>query len=335
MELIAAVNETKADEVLQLLKSKEPIAKRQALTSLRDIQNTVKSRQKRNRTYALTTQALERQYSQWHHSARHQLTQLAIHVADLNHQVARLRQQRGEIEQRLSGYERELQGIRAYAQQRRTKKTKREKQYNHFYFVPILSNQYHKKYIRAHDKNASAEEQVVQIRESIEACQEAVRQAAHQLIKKQQEHDAHLERREAFHGQVAEADQCLNYLRQGQRFWDHFDEYQAALVIESCDRLIERFRSNSGDIYANGSPRRRSSSTHYQQEQERDWTVIFHTVCKEYGEREAFGAEKWDSVEVDFDCARCRQSLVGWPTPDKVHTYDLLCAACYQETRTR
>ncbi|KAG2217643.1 hypothetical protein INT45_004219 [Circinella minor] len=335
MELIAAVNETKAEEVFRLLKSKEPIAKRQALTSLRDIQNTVKSRQKRNRTYALTVQALEHQYTQWQRSARQQLAHLDTHVAGLNHQVTRLRQQRGETEQRLSGYERELQGIRTYAQQRRTKKTKREKQYNHFYFVPILSNQYHKKYIRAHDKNASAEEQVVQIRESIESCQEAVRQAANQLIKKQQEHDAQLEQREAVHSQVAEADKCLNYLHQGQQFWDHFDEYQATVLIESCDRLIERFRSNSGDTYANGFPRRQSSSTPCrQQEEERDWAVVFRTVCKEYAEREAYGAEKWDSVEVDFDCARCRQSLIGWPTPDKVHTSDLLCAACYQETRT-
>ncbi|KAI9263102.1 hypothetical protein BDA99DRAFT_427193, partial [Phascolomyces articulosus] len=255
----------------------------------------------------------------------------------LNHQVARLRQQRGETEQRLSGFERELQGTRAYAQQRRTKKTKREKQYNHFYFVPVLSNQYHKKYVRAHDKNAVAEEQVVQIRESIESCQEAVRQAANQLMKKQQEHDAQLEQRQAVHGQVAEADQCLNYLHQGQQFWDHFEQYQAALVIESCDRLIERFRSNSGDNYNGGGfpSRRRSSSTpHQQEEEERDWTVIFRTVCKEYGEREAFGAEKWDHIEVDFECARCRQSMVGWPTPDKVHTSDLLCASCYQETRT-
>ncbi|KAI9477160.1 hypothetical protein BDB00DRAFT_734056, partial [Zychaea mexicana] len=257
----------------------------------------------------------------------------------LNHQVARLRQQRSESEQRLAGFERQLQGIRDYAQQRRTKKTKREKQYNHFYFVPVLSNQYHKKYVRAHDKNALAEEQVVQIREQIEACQEAVRQAAHQLGRKQQEHDAQMEQRHAVHGQVAEADQCLNYLHQGQQFWDHFEQYQAAVVLESCDRLIERFRSNSGDQIQQPllfSRRRSSSSTAASphREEERDWTVIFRTVCKEYGEREAFGAEKWDHVEVDFDCARCKQSLVGWPTPDKVHTSDLLCAVCYQETRT-
>ncbi|KAI8147882.1 hypothetical protein BJV82DRAFT_593759 [Fennellomyces sp. T-0311] len=329
MEPGAAVNKNKADEVLRLLSSNEPTARRQALHALKDIQQNVRARQKRIRTYALTVHALERQYALWQQSARTQLGQLDTTVADLNHQVARLRQQRSETEQRLTKFERELQGIREYAQQRRTKKTKREKQYNHFYFVPVLSSQYHKKYVRAHDKNALAEEQVVQLRQSIEECQQAVRQAANLLSRKQQEHDSQLEQRQAVHHQVAEADQCLNYLHQGQQFWDHFDQYQAAVLIDSCDRLIERFRSNSGDqqLFA----RRRSTVL---QDGDRDYTVIFKSICSEYGEREAYGAQKWDNVEVDFDCARCRQSLVGWPTPDKVHASDLLCAACYQETRT-
>ncbi|KAJ8651443.1 hypothetical protein O0I10_013008 [Lichtheimia ornata] len=322
------INGEKADEVLRYASSNDAVTRRQALHSLRDLQQAVKARQKRIRIFNLTVQALDQQYARWQYSARQQLTHLDTMVADLNHQVAKLRQQRSENEEQLKVFERQLQGIREYAQRRRTKKTKREKQYNHFYFIPVVSKSFQQKYVRAQDKNAAAEQEVVQIRESIEAIQAAVRQAGNLLGRKQQEHDAQMEQRRAVHVQVAAADKCLAYLHEGQHFWNHFDQNQAEVVIEACSQLMQTFRSTSEPQLFR---RRSSTSTDPQQ---RDWRVVFKSACIEYGEREAYGATKWDNVEVEFDCARCQQSLVGWPTPDKVHTADLLCAVCYQDMRT-
>ncbi|KAI7875001.1 hypothetical protein K492DRAFT_173874 [Lichtheimia hyalospora FSU 10163] len=322
------INGEKAGEVLRYASSNDAVIRRQAIHFIRDIQHTVKARQKRIRIFNLTVQALDQQYARWQYSARQQLTHLDTMVADLNHQVAKLRQQRTENEEQLKVFERQLQGIREYAQRRRTKKTKREKQYNHFYFIPVVSKSFQQKYVRAQDKNAAAEQEVVQIRESIEAIQAAVRQAGNLLGRKQQEHDAQMEQRHAVHVQVAAADKCLAYLHEGQHFWNHFDQNQAEVVIEACNQLMQTFRSTSEPQLF----RRRSSTSTDQQQ--RDWRVVFKSACIEYGEKEAYAATKWDNVEVEFDCARCQQSLVGWPTPDKVHTADLLCAVCYQDMRT-
>lgn len=320
------INKAKADEVLRLLSSNDQHSRRMAQQMLRDIQQNAKARRKRIKVFQLTVQALDRQYAERQFTARQQLSELDTLVADLNHQVARLRQQRSEFDQQVAALERQLQSIREYVQQRRTKKTKREKQYNHFYFVPIVSKRYHKKYIRARDKNADAEQQLLQLRESIDEAQAVARQAAGLLTRKQQEHDAKMEERQAVHDQVAEADRCLAYLHEGQKFWDHFDEYQVEMVLQACSHIIDMSRSEP-QLFLQKKRRNDDQGG-------RDWKVLFQTACHEYGEREAHGLQKWDRVEVEFECARCRQSLVGWPIPDKVHTADLLCAVCYQDTRT-
>lgn len=330
------ININRAEEVLRLLSSNDVVARRQASQMLKDIQHVVKTRQKRIRLYTSTVQALEHQYARWQVAARQQLAQLDIDVADLNHQIVRIKQQRSNKEQELAGFEQHLQSIRDYAQQRHEKKAKRERQYNQYYNIPIINKQYQKKYVRAHDKNAKAEQELVQIREAMDECQEAARQSANLVVRKQQEYDAKIEQREAVQQQIAEADKCLAYLRQGQQFWMHFDQNQAELVIEASNRLIDMAKSNNGNSSSNDlfNKRRRSSTQLQQQDQRRDWTVTFRSVCYEYGEKEKYGSEKWDHVEVEFECARCRQSLVGWPTPDKVRQLDLLCAPCYQDTRT-
>lgn len=328
------ININRAEEVLRLLSSNDVVARRHASQMLKEMQQTVKARQKRIRLYISTVQALEHQYAQWQVAARQQLAQLDIDIADLNHQIVRIKQQRSNKEQELAGIEQHLQSVRDYAQQRHDKKTKRERQYNQYYNIPIINKQYQKKYVRAHDKNARAEQELVQIREAMDECQEAARQSASLAVRKQQEYDAKIEQRDAVQQQIAEADKCLAYLRQGQQFWTHFDQYQADLLTEASNRLIEISKSTNGSNDLFSKRRRSSTQLQPQDQQQRDWTVTFRSVCYEYGEKEKYGSEKWDQVEVEFECARCRQSLVGWPTPDKVRQLDLLCVPCYQETRT-
>ncbi|KAI9311380.1 hypothetical protein BX666DRAFT_1997846 [Dichotomocladium elegans] len=267
--------------------------------------------------------ALDRQYSMRQSVARSKLVQSETIVADLRFQIAQLNQQRNDEEQTLAILEENLQAMRAYAQQRYTKKAKREKQYNQYYFVPLLKGQYQKKYMRARDKNANAEEQVAQVRADIETIQSSIRQTATQMDQKQKELDTHISHGQDTSDQIAVLDGCMDRLHEGQQFWARFNQYQAQLLLEACDHLL-----------AGQQQQQQQHRLSNPQTEERDWTVVFRSVCKEYEEREAQAIALYDQYEVEFECARCRRSIVGCPTPDKVHTSDLLCVSCYQETRT-
>ncbi|ORY90415.1 hypothetical protein BCR43DRAFT_412884, partial [Syncephalastrum racemosum] len=222
-------------------------------------------------------------------------------VADLEHQMARLRQQRSEAEDRLTGFDKQLEQLRAYAAARRDKKSKRERQYNQFYHVPVLAGQYRKKYSRAQAKNAHAEQQVAQLRAEVDAIQNDARSSVTRVRQLTDAVEDVRQQQAALAERVDRGERCLAFLKQGLEFWATFDRNQAGPLLDSLDGRQP---------------------------------VLMQKLAAEYANREAYAAQHWDHVDVEFTCAKCRQTQVGWPTPDKVRTADLLCAECYQQART-
>lgn len=285
----------KAEEALS---APDSATRRQAL---KEMQHLIQERQKRIRVYGQTVSALEQQYRPWLAEARQRQTQLDTQAADLEHQMARLRQQRIEAEDRLSGFDRQLEQLRAYAAARRDKKSKRERQYNQFYHVPVLAGQYRKKYSRAQAKNAHAEQQVAQLRAEMEDIQHSARSSVTQVKQLADAVEDAKEQQAALADRIDRGERCLAFLRQGLDFWATFDRNQAGPLFDALDGRQP---------------------------------VLMQKLAAEYANREAYAAQHWDRVDVEFTCAKCMQTQVGWPTPDKVRTADLLCAECYQHART-
>ncbi|KAI8373077.1 uncharacterized protein BYT42DRAFT_476025, partial [Radiomyces spectabilis] len=181
--------------------------------------------------------------------------------------------------------------LRDYAQARRTKKTKREQQYNHFYFIPVLSTQYKQKYIRARDKNAMAEQRLSDIRSEQERCRELLRETAKELTKQQQDREQAQQQWQTLEQEITKASKLVQFLKEGQTFWSQFDGHQSNLVLESGRYLIRALQEHKVAEDADF----------------RHWIATFKMACMEYGEGEQYGDRKWDTgqMEVEYDCSRC------------------------------
>ncbi|KAI7867776.1 hypothetical protein BDF14DRAFT_1798941 [Spinellus fusiger] len=294
-----------------------------ALDLLQDMQQDIKIRLKRIPLYASVADTLSHHYQLKCHRTHQQLAGLDITLTSTTHALAVLHQSRSESEHRLAEYENILDEARQSAEQRRTKKSKREQQYNHFYFVPVVSRQLEKKYKRALDKNALAEEQVCQIRQGMEVCQVALRDATQQKTLYQKELENAKSQREEIEQQLQAAEERRQHLEKGKQFWTEFEVCQARIVSE-CLQQIQRIVEQ------------KSKSQNTTGLKERDeWCRVFRMACDKYEACEISGEEQWgDGLVVEFECARCKTAQQGSPLPDKIRSSDLLCRTCYDEIRT-
>ncbi|KAG0174089.1 hypothetical protein DFQ28_009739 [Apophysomyces sp. BC1034] len=303
-----------AETFAELVQSKSNSEARQCLKA---IQQAIKVQQKETRVFCQTVDALAPQLHRRIYARQQIRTRLDTFVAGVHHEILQLQEQRQQTEHELSQQEGLLQDIRDYAQQRRTKKSKRERQYNHFYFIPIVSKQYKKKYIRARDKNAKAEEEVSALRETIERCREKMREASKTVREYQQEHQKASDHREEIQTELSELETTRNYLSQGRYYWTDDVDKAASIVLKLLQPLM-------------ADPVKQSKK---QQLDALPDTNLFQRACAVYHQRLMHGREHWTPVELEFDCARCLETCKGWPMPNKVRTDELLCQPCYDETR--
>ncbi|KAI9012630.1 hypothetical protein CLU79DRAFT_769409, partial [Phycomyces nitens] len=274
--------------------------------------------------YDITADCLDRHYKAKIYAARQDLTGLEVSLAGLTHALAILQQTRRVSEREMAEHEQVLDQARNYAQQRQNKKSKREQQYNHFYFVPLVSRQFENKYKRASDKNAFAEDQVCKIRSAIEECQATIRDTAKEQKLRQSEFEQDTRKRDIIEQDIRESEDMLGHLTKGRQFWAEFDTCQAHILIECTKQMTALF----------GQSEKKSKSPKLQQERD-EWIRVFRLACLNYGECERQGEERWGTgLKAEFVCARCNVLKLEWPMPDKVRTNDLLCAECYEDTRT-
>ncbi|KAI8384865.1 uncharacterized protein BYT42DRAFT_483189, partial [Radiomyces spectabilis] len=229
----------------------------------------------------------------------------------LEEKIQALSRERSTFDSTLAELEDALQAKRDYANQRRLKKSKREKQYHHFYSIPMIASRYEKKYIRARDKNAQAEDQLCDIRKAIDQLHVSTREMDSLQHRQQLQIDTVTEQRQTFTSEMSIAEERLQFMKEGQAFWNHTATHQGFKLLQACERLKV---SSIADIHEQNS------------------LASFQMTCVEYDESVAYGESRWDPrhLEMEFSCTQCSSWQNGWPMVDPAHTNALLCQSCVE-----
>ncbi|CAO3700727.1 unnamed protein product [Rhizopus stolonifer] len=312
-------------ELIILLASKKQNAFKSMMSILREIEEQTEIRRKRNMKFYQVSSIVEGIYNKEIYTNRQLSSRATGEIKFLENDVYQLNNQRETLKQELELHEQELNESRQYAEQRRDKKAKREKQYHSFYNVPIVAAQYKKKYVRARDKNSDAEEQMSNIRATVDSAQKAISETLKSITESQKKIESLTLQKNEAEDKSNEVEDMITELRDGQRFWSSFDKNQLPTAIKATQDFIEAIqkyaRKNTGGF---------TQIVHY----ESDFVKIFRLALSEYAEAENYAESRWDKIQVTFDCAKCNCTQVGWPNLDKVRTTDLLCDTCYKEAHT-
>ncbi|ORZ07579.1 hypothetical protein BCR42DRAFT_425794 [Absidia repens] len=219
-------------------------------------------------------------------------------------------------EQQLSHMEKQLHHLRNYAAQRLEKKAMREKQYHEVYHMPVINTQYKKKYMRARDKNDMAEQQLSELHHAMDLVKDRLKHHQQQWTQGLDHQQSLTEQRQKLSSQLDHQQQLMAKLKQAQSFWCQFDTYH----IQPCLELLQQWR------YTND---------HTGSDEDDQWTRL-RLISVDYEETQLYGQQHWGhaSWDVAFECTHCHATCESWPYLDKVRITQLLCASCYQDTRT-
>ncbi|KAI8579846.1 hypothetical protein K450DRAFT_240604 [Umbelopsis ramanniana AG] len=292
---------------------------RLCLRALRDTHQSVLTRQKTCRIFSLVYNTVKVDQNKILYAQTQLLRRIRTEHAELNQRIETLQNSRTHIELELNLMEDHMNSARDHAQQRRDKRNKREHQYNQAYFVPLVSNYWQKKYLRARDKNATAEQMVCEMRDRIEQCREELREIGRELGKIQKlaaDLDQQKGEAEATTATVQEFHQKLS---QANIFWSRFAGGTCQDLITTITDLVSLLE------------RPRDTRAYYNDVQAA--LQNFVNMNNDYHAEEGFGQDNFGTIELDYTCSRCSQSQHGWPCVDKVRNQDLLCPTCYKETR--
>jgi hypothetical protein len=292
---------------------------RLCLRALRDTHQAVLTRQKMCRIFSLVYNTVKVDQNKTLYTQTQLLRRIRTEHAELKQRIETLQNSRTHIDLELNLMEDHMNSARDHAQQRRDKRNKREHQYNQAYFVPFVSNYWQKKYLRARDKNATAEQMVCEMRDRIEQCREELREIGRELGKIQivaADLDQQKEQAEATTATVQEFNQRLS---QANIFWSRFAGGTCQELITSITNMVALLE------------RPRDTRAYYNDVQAA--LQNFVNINNDYHAEDGFGQDKFGTIELDYTCSRCSQSQHGWPCVDKVRNQDLLCPTCYKETR--
>lgn len=292
---------------------------RLCLRALRDTHQAVLTRQKMCRIFSLVYNTVKVDQNKTLYTQTQLLRRIRTEHAELKQRIETLQNSRTHIDLELNLMEDHMNSARDHAQQRRDKRNKREHQYNQAYFVPLVSNYWQKKYLRARDKNATAEQMVCEMRDRIEQCREELREIGRELGKIQivaADLDQQKEQAEATTATVQEFNQRLS---QANIFWSRFAGGTCQDLISSITNMVALLE------------RPRDTRAYYNDVQAA--LQNFVNINNDYHAEDGFGQDKFGTIELDYTCSRCSQSQHGWPCVDKVRNQDLLCPICYKETR--
>ncbi|KAL0136064.1 hypothetical protein V8B55DRAFT_1552657 [Mucor lusitanicus] len=278
----------------------------------------VQHRRKMIHDYLTTVDIISQQYNR----RKNSLEQLIHHLDDRGHALdqglQKISHQQKELQRKQIHLEQDLQLARAAAEKSREKKIRCEQHYHAVVSVPLLSAQSKKRYLKARDVNAEAEQQVSEKREALEKCRAHLKLMSKTVSAQYCEQDQLCNQRRGSVDTIMTSTQQLAYLKQGCEFWSGFDSYQAQVVLESAiylsdsENQLEKKKTNSSSLDIH-----------------QIWTKTFKLACFEYGDREAYGDTRWNpqALEVNFDCDMCQTSQTGWPKV--IREYELACDLCY------
>jgi hypothetical protein len=306
------VNIEKAEEIIT---SKKNITQKKLL---HQVIHQVEHRRKLIQEYLQTVDIISRQYDRKQQSLEQLIHQLDDREHCLDEGLLKINAQQKELERRQIRIERDLQTMRQIAERYREKKMRCEQYYHAMASVPLLCAQSKKRYIKARDKNAEAEQQLSEVRQALDKCRAHLKLVSKTVSAQYSEQDSLSNQRRGSVDTIMSSRQQLDYLRQGSEFWSGFDSYQAQVVLESAVYLLD----------PNQPPKKRDGPL----DMDQVWIKTFKLACFEYGDRELYGDMRWNakSLQINFDCDLCQTSQVGWPKV--VRDQELACELCYSTT---
>lgn len=313
-----AVNLDKAEFIISLASQKNGF--RSIMLLLREIEDQFITRQKQNKTFYKVSQIIEHGYSKKTHSDKQLIKRIQHELQQQEKDTEHLSQKRTALKQELDAFEAELSGIREYAEQRRNKKSKRERQYHQLYHVPILASQFKKKYVRARDKNSDAEEQVSHMRSKVDACQQEISHISKTITDIQKHREQSVQRCKNIESQLKKDQELVFQLQEGRKFLAGFDQYQFITAQKATTQFIEAVQAS----YSN-------NQAHKIRDPNQNFVKFFKLALFEYGEAEKFADHRWGRIKVPFSCMKCQVTQVGWPKLDKIKTNEFICDTCFQE----
>lgn len=291
---------------------------------LREVEEQIYHRQKKNKLFYQVVSNIEARYQKQIYTCRQLVDNIHSELHYTSQDIKHLTHKRSSLKEELDTHEEELNGIRDYAEQRRNKKSKRERQYHQLYNIPIVNNQFKKKYVRARDKNSDAEEKVSEVRATVDSCQRAIGEMSKSIVDCQKKQEQLLKEQQDAEQQQKEAEELVFHMQEGVKFWQGFDQYQSDTAAKATTTFIETIQKHA----------KNHNTFHKIMDPNNDFVKLLKMALYEYGEAEKYAHGRWGRLQVDFDCAKCKVSQYGWPMPDKVRTSDLLCEPCYKENRT-
>ncbi|KAG1100247.1 hypothetical protein G6F42_017700 [Rhizopus arrhizus] len=167
------VNLEQAEFIISLSNKKNGAFK-SMMHLLRQIESQIEARRKQNAQFYQVVRVVDERYRRKIYANQQLIQRIHSEITYIVHDMDQLICRRTSLKEELDAHEQELNEIRDYAEQRRNKKSKRERQYHQLYHVPLVAAQYKKKYMRARDKNSDAEEKVSEIRAVVDSCQRAI-----------------------------------------------------------------------------------------------------------------------------------------------------------------
>jgi hypothetical protein len=311
------VNIEKAEEIVNcggITSKKSSITQKRLL---HQVIQQVEHRRKLIQEYVQTVNIISRQYDRKQQSLEQFIHQLHDREQSLDEGLLKINVQQKELERRQVRIEHDLQTMRQIAEKCREKKLRCEQYYHAVASVPLLSAQSKKRYIKARDKNAEAEQQLSEVRQALDKCKTHLKLVSKTVSAQYSEQDLLSNQRRGSVDTIITSKQQLDYLRQGSEFWSGFDSYQAQVVLESAIYLLDP-----------NQPKQKDSAL----DMDQVWIKTFKLACFEYGDRELYGDMCWNpkSLQINFNCDLCQTSQVGWP--NVIRDQELACELCYNTT---
>ncbi|KAH8549438.1 hypothetical protein BGW37DRAFT_503152 [Umbelopsis sp. PMI_123] len=292
---------------------------RLCIRALRDTHQALLSRQKLCRNFSLVYNIVKVDQNKTLYMQTQLLRRIRTEHAELQQWINTLQSNRSHIQLELNILEDDMTNARDHAQQRREKRNRREHQYNQAYFVPLVSNYWQKKYVRARDKNATAEQMVCEMRDRIEQCREELREIGRDLGKTQKVAADLDQQKEQAEATTATTQALHQKLSQANIYWSRFAGgtcQEFITIIMKMISLLERLQGSRA----------------YQDEVQGTLQNLVN-INSDYHAEDSYGQDQFRTIELDYTCSRCNLSQHGWPCIDKVRNQDLLCPTCYKETR--
>lgn len=305
-----------ADGLQRVIKSLDTLAandRRVAGKIFRDAEALIQQKQKDIARWERTSAALQRSYGRSLQVQDAQLLDFDAKHSALQSELAYHQEVRRRCDSSLEQLDTDLTTARSEAHRTSAKKRRRERNLNHYYFIPLLNRYMRHKYLRTQTKNAVWEDRLREIRTQAEEARRASHDSGLRIAKLQTEIAEVVSKREEVATQAAEVRKKLTFLHEGAEFWRDLASFQCEAVARAGKQL-RAVAEGGGGLDAQAWERS---------------VLEFRMACLDLLEGDEFAKGRWEGIKVAFECTKCHGAREEWPGVTKDALDDLLCSMCY------